>query len=42
MESLHAAEGKGQAIDLHLAGWREDGDPIPPPVVQVQYVDVAA
>ena len=31
-----------EAIDLHLAGMREDGDPIPPPVVQVQYVDVAA
>jgi len=31
-----------QAIELHLAGMREDGDPIPPPVVQVQYVDVAA
>ncbi len=30
------------AIDAHLAGMREDGDPIPPPVVQVQYVDVAA
>ena len=30
------------AIDAHLAGMREDGDPIPQPVVQVQYVDVAA
>lgn len=31
-----------EAIEMHLAGMREDGDPIPPPVVQVQYVDVAA
>lgn len=31
-----------EAIELHLAGMREDGDPIPPPVVQVNYVDVAA
>jgi predicted RNase H-like HicB family nuclease len=30
------------AIDAHLSGMREDGDPIPPPVAQVQYVDVAA
>ncbi|WP_290593089.1 hypothetical protein [Arenimonas sp. SCN 70-307] len=29
-----------EAIGLHLAGMREDGDPIPPPVVQVNYVDV--
>lgn len=31
-----------EAIELHLAGMREDGDPIPPPVVRVNYVDVAA
>ncbi|MCX7032400.1 MAG: type II toxin-antitoxin system HicB family antitoxin [Arenimonas sp.] len=31
-----------EAIEMHLAGMREDGDPIPPPVAQVQYVDVAA
>ena len=31
-----------EAIELHLAGMREDGDPIPPPVAQVDYVDVAA
>ena len=30
------------AIEMHLAGMREDGDPIPPPTVQVFYVDVAA
>ncbi len=31
-----------EAIELHLAGMREDGDPIPPPVALVKYVDVAA
>jgi predicted RNase H-like HicB family nuclease len=31
-----------EAIEMHLAGMREDGDPIPPPTVQVNYVDVAA
>jgi predicted RNase H-like HicB family nuclease len=31
-----------EAIEMHLAGMREDGDPIPPPVAQVNYVDVAA
>ena len=31
-----------EAIELHLAGMREDGDPIPPPVALVNYVDVAA
>ena len=31
-----------EAIELHLAGMREDGDPIPPPTVQVNYGDVAA
>lgn len=30
------------AIEFHLAGMREDGDPIPPPTVRVNYVDVAA
>lgn len=31
-----------EAIEMHLAGMREDGDPIPQPVAQVNYVDVAA
>lgn len=31
-----------EAIELHLAGMREDGDPIPAPSVKVNYVDVAA
>ena len=30
------------AIEMHLAGMREDGDPIPPPSSQVEYIDVAA
>ena len=30
------------AIELHLAGMREDGEPIPAPSSQVEYVDVAA
>lgn len=30
------------AIELHLAGMREDGSPIPMPSSQVEYVDVAA
>lgn len=31
-----------EAIALHLAGMREDGDTIPSPTVRVEYVDVAA
>lgn len=30
------------AIELHLAGLREDGDAIPLPSSQVEYIDVAA
>ena len=30
-----------EAIELHLAGLREDGAPIPQPSSQVDYVDVA-
>ncbi len=30
------------AITFHLAGMREDGDAIPPPSSQVEYIDVAA
>ncbi|CTP90322.1 hypothetical protein A6R71_13130 [Xanthomonas translucens pv. arrhenatheri] len=30
------------AIELHLAGMREDGEVIPLPSSQVEYVDVAA
>ncbi len=31
-----------EAIELHLAGLREDGLPIPKPSSQVEYVEVAA
>ena len=30
------------AIEMHLAGMHEDGDPIPQPSAIVNYVDVAA
>lgn len=30
-----------EAITLHLAGLREDGDPIPPAVTEADYVDAA-
>jgi predicted RNase H-like HicB family nuclease len=31
-----------EAIELHLAGLREDGLPLPQPSSQVEYVEVAA
>ena len=31
-----------EAIEFHLDGMREDGDPIPPPSSRVDYVEVAA
>ena len=31
-----------EAIELHLEGMREDGDPIPPPSSWVQYVEIEA
>ena len=31
-----------EAIVFHVAGLREDGRPVPAPVSQVEYVDVAA
>ena len=30
------------AIELHLAGLREDGTAVPPPSSQVEYIEVAA
>jgi predicted RNase H-like HicB family nuclease len=30
-----------EGIELHLAGMREDGDPIPVPTTTVDYADVA-
>lgn len=31
-----------EAIELHLEGLREDGEPIPQPSSRVEYVEVAA
>ena len=31
-----------EAIEFHLEGLKEDGLPIPPPISQVEYVDVPA
>ena len=31
-----------EAIAFHLEGLREDGTPVPPPLSQVEYVDIAA
>ena len=31
-----------EAIEFHLAGMRDDGETIPPPTSQVDYIDVAA
>jgi predicted RNase H-like HicB family nuclease len=31
-----------EAIELHIAGMREDGLPIPPPSSHVEYIQVAA
>lgn len=31
-----------EAIEFHLKGMREDGDPIPPPSSHVEYIEVAA
>ncbi len=31
-----------EAIELHIAGLREDGESIPPPSSEVEYVDIAA
>jgi predicted RNase H-like HicB family nuclease len=31
-----------EAIEFHLKGMRQDGDPIPPPSSHVEYIEVAA
>ena len=31
-----------EAIEFHIEGMREDGDPIPAPSSSVQYVEIAA
>lgn len=35
-------QGIREAIALHIAGLREDGQPIPLPSSEVEYVDIAA
>jgi predicted RNase H-like HicB family nuclease len=35
-------ENMRQAIELHLAGLREDGEPVPPSQTIAAYVEVAA
>jgi predicted RNase H-like HicB family nuclease len=35
-------QGIREAIVLHIAGLREDGQPVPPPSSEVEYVDIAA
>jgi predicted RNase H-like HicB family nuclease len=35
-------QGIREAIELHIAGLREDGQPFPPPSSEVEYVDIAA
>ena len=30
------------ALEMNLAGMREDGEPIPPPTSRVEYIDIAA
>ena len=37
-----AEESIREAIEFHLAGMREDWDPIPPPSSEVEYVEVCA
>jgi predicted RNase H-like HicB family nuclease len=37
-----AEQALREAIEFHLEGMREDGDPIPPPSSHVEYVEVAA
>jgi predicted RNase H-like HicB family nuclease len=34
--------GIRDAIELHIAGLREDGQPVPEPSSEVEYVDIAA
>lgn len=35
-------QGIREAIELHIAGLREDGQPIPLPSSEVEYIDIAA
>lgn len=31
-----------EAIDFHIEGLREDGQPVPPPCVEIDYIETAA
>lgn len=31
-----------EAIEFHIEGMREDGEPIPPPLSKVEYVEITA
>ena len=39
---VEVEQGIREAIKFHLAGMREDGQPIPQPSSEVEYVDIAA
>ncbi|NKB24042.1 MAG: type II toxin-antitoxin system HicB family antitoxin [Kiritimatiellae bacterium] len=32
----------GEAIQFHLEGFKEDGSPLPPPLSEADYIEVAA
>jgi predicted RNase H-like HicB family nuclease len=40
--AAEAEQNIREAIAFHIEGMREDGDPVPPPSSQVEYVDVIA
>jgi predicted RNase H-like HicB family nuclease len=31
-----------EAIEFHIEGMREDGEPIPPPLSKVEYIEITA
>jgi predicted RNase H-like HicB family nuclease len=31
-----------EAIELHVCGMKEDGDPVPEPTTSVEYIEIAA
>lgn len=31
-----------EAIEFHIEGWKEDGEPIPKPASSIEFIDVAA
>lgn len=41
--TLEEVEGQiREAIEFHIDGLREDGEPVPPPSSRVEYVEIAA